>query len=551
MSDPVQPTPPDAAPAGDVCPALDQLAPWVDVDTPEASLDPAQLDRALAEHLAQCKRCQRRLSDSAAPASWWEAVAGYLGEPEPDETMPSLAIPAIAPHGEDAQTSEAESAGTESAWGEAFPADLLEPPAHPELLGRLGRYEIERLIGSGGMGLVFRAFDPQLHRVVAVKLLAPQLAASATARERFAREARAVAALAHPHVVAIHDVVAEGSLPYLVMTYIDGVSLEELVQRRGPLSIDHTIQLGRQLCAALATAHEAGLIHRDIKPGNILCEADGQRAVLTDFGLVRTLDDATLTHSGILAGTPHFMAPEQARGNVVGPQADLWGVGAVLYFALTGRPPFDAEHPMAVLHQVCSVRPEPVERLRAEVPPALAKTIRQLLEKRPADRYRNCGSLKDDLDQLAHGGGSWWRANSLWPARRSLRRAAVASVAVVLLGILLTIFFRPPSDRVASDATPDAELLSMQQANSHWRRQLDELYKQTEPRTAIDTMVGNRQPVFERDLRGLLDQLAELETAAEPTTPATLESESSFVSEMQTTLELFEQRTPESPFTTP
>src|SRR5690606_30931278 len=148
----------------------------------------------------------------------------------------------------------------------------------------------------------------------------------------------AVAGLAHPHLIAIHDVVATGPLPYWVMTYVDGVSLEQLVRIEGPLPIEQVIQLARQLVSGLSAAHDAGLIHRDIKPANILCTAAGQLAVLTDFGLVRALDDATLTHSGILAGTPHYMAPEQARGGQAGPQSDLWAVGAVLYFALTGRP---------------------------------------------------------------------------------------------------------------------------------------------------------------------------------------------------------------------
>ncbi len=548
MSNRVHNTSFDPSHQGEACSVFAELAQWLECDAAEVSLE-----ASLAEHLARCVFCQRRLSESAAAEPWWEAAAEYLAEPEPEETLTGLAIPGIAT----SAACDSDSVPAASAFAEQLPEGLLQPPSHPELLGRLGRYEIERLIGQGGMGLVFRAFDPQLHRVVAVKLLAPQLAASATARQRFAREARAVAALAHPHLVAIHDVVADGPLPYLVMTYIDGVSLEELVRRRGPLPIDQVIQLARQLSAALATAHDAGLIHRDIKPGNILCEADGQRAVLTDFGLVRTLDDATLTHSGILAGTPHYMAPEQARGNTVGPQSDLWGVGAVLYFSLAGRPPFEAEHPMAVLHQVCSTRPDSIKRLRPDVPAALAAIVQRLLEKNPADRYRDCAALKDDLDRLMRGGSSRWRMSRSSRSRRRLRLAAAVSVAAGVLAISLTLFYRPRAEPrvepIAADVAADTDLVNLQQADARWRWQLNELYAQTDLTGASAALLAVQPaPLASTAASELLTQMQQLE-AATSTSQAVSEfaPRSSFAADMQVTLDLLDKQTPSAPFASP
>jgi len=194
------------------------------------------------------------------------------------------------------------------------PDDLrfLQPSTRPDSLGRIGHYEVLEVLGRGGFGIVFRAFDELLHRVVAIKVLAPQLAATSPARKRFLREARSSAAIGHENVVQVHAV-EEQPLPYLVMEFIPGETLQQRLDRTGPLEVTDAVPLGRQIAEGLAAAHARGLIHRDIKPGNILLEAGPHpRVKITDFGLARAADDASMTQSGLLAGTPMYMSPEQA-----------------------------------------------------------------------------------------------------------------------------------------------------------------------------------------------------------------------------------------------
>jgi hypothetical protein len=265
------------------------------------------------------------------------------------------------------------------------------------MLGRLGRYEIEQVIGSGGMGVVLKGFDTELNRPVAIKVLAPHLAHSGAARRRFAREARAAAAVAHEHVVAIHNVESEHEVPFLVMQYVPGRSLQDRVQQEGPLAAAELLRIGVQAAAGLAAAHAQGVIHRDVKPANILLENGVERALLTDFGLARVADDASLTHSGIVAGTPHYMSPEQARGEPADARSDLFSLGAVLYFMATGHPPFRAEQAMAVLHRICHDRHRPVWEIDANIPDELSAVIDRLLEKKPSRRFAAANEVQKAL----------------------------------------------------------------------------------------------------------------------------------------------------------
>src|SRR5437870_11410346 len=219
---------------------------------------------------------------------------------------------------------------------------FLQAAEKPESLGRLGHYEILEVIGRGGMGIVLRAFDDKLHRVVAIKVMAPQLAATSPPRKRFLREARAAAAVRHDHVVDIHAV-EEEPIPYLVMEYVPGENLQQKLDRVGPLELPEVLRIGKQIARGLAAAHERGLIHRDIKPANILLENGiEQRVKITDFGLARAGDDASLTQSGMIACTPMYMAPEQTQGETSDQRADLFSLGSVLYTMCSGRPPFRA-----------------------------------------------------------------------------------------------------------------------------------------------------------------------------------------------------------------
>ncbi|MFL5244561.1 MAG: serine/threonine-protein kinase [Gemmataceae bacterium] len=281
--------------------------------------------------------------------------------------------------------------------------DFLAPSQRPDSLGRLGHFEVLECIGRGGMGVVLRAFDDKLHRVVAVKVMAPQLATNATARKRFAREARAAAAIRNDHVVDIHAVEEAHGLPYLAMEYVAGISLQERLDRSGPLELKEILRIGMQTAAGLAAAHAQGLIHRDVKPSNILLENGVERVRLTDFGLARAADDASLSQSGVVAGTPQYMAPEQAAGEPVDQRADLFSLGSVLYAMCTGRVPFRAITTLAVLKRVCEDTPRPIRESNPEVPDWLAAIVAKLHAKDAADRFQSAAGVADLLGQhLAH-----------------------------------------------------------------------------------------------------------------------------------------------------
>jgi hypothetical protein len=253
------------------------------------------------------------------------------------------------------------------------------------------------------MGVVLKAFDPALHRPVAIKVLAPALAGSATARRRFTREAQAAAAVCHDNVVAVHGVSEADGLPYLVMQYVAGESLQARLDRTGPLEVAEAVRIGLQAARGLAAAHAQGLIHRDVKPANLLLEDGLARVKITDFGLARMADDAGLTRAGVVAGTPEYMAPEQARGEQVDHRADLFSLGSVLYACCTGRPPFRGPTPLAVLRQVSDEAPTPIRSLNPEVPAWLEALIVRLMAKDPDQRIQTAAELATLLEgYLAH-----------------------------------------------------------------------------------------------------------------------------------------------------
>jgi hypothetical protein len=276
---------------------------------------------------------------------------------------------------------------------------FLSPTAKPGVLGRLGHYEVLEVAGQGGMGMVLRAYDEKLRRVVAIKVLAPQLASSGTARQRFVREAQAAAAITHDNVIDIHAVEDAGPVPYLVMQFIDGPTLQEKLDRTGPLSLKEVLRIGALVAAGLAAAHKHGLIHRDVKPANILLENGVQRVKITDFGLAREVTDPRLTQSGIIAGTPQFMSPEQAESEAVDHRSDLFSFGSVLYACCTGRAPFSAGNAVAVLRRVCEDTPRPIREISPEVPNWLCGLIARLHAKRPADRFQSAAEVAELLGQ--------------------------------------------------------------------------------------------------------------------------------------------------------
>ena len=352
-------------------------------------------DPRLIAHVEHCAQCRRLIDELAAEPQLWEEASETLATKFPDLTHVTQSICALADLPSQSSLSDSWHAHEITQL-----RSLLSPASHPELLARIGRYELEQLIGRGGMGLVFRAWDTELHRVVAVKTLAMALMPIGTARERFIREGRAAAMLNHPNIVPMYDVITEMPVPALVMQYIAGPTLESRIKEHGAMPWQDALRIGIQLADALDAAHTGGLVHRDIKPSNVLLEADGTRPLLTDFGLVRAMDDAALTHSGMLAGTPHFMSPEQARGEEVDGRSDLFSLGSLLYFAMSGQPPFHGREPMAVLNRVCHATQTSLCRIDREIPVEVARLVDRLLEKQAAKRPPSSRAVRDELREL-------------------------------------------------------------------------------------------------------------------------------------------------------
>lgn len=309
--------------------------------------------------------------------------------------------------------------------------DLLQPSAKPGCIGELGTYEILDVIGCGGMGVVLRARDPKLHRIVAIKLMKEAMASRPFGLKRFLREAQAAASVKHDHVVTIHSVHDEGPLPYLVMELVEGVSLERKIEGRQPLPVEEIVRIGSQIAAGLDAAHQRGLVHRDIKPANILLEAGTQRVKITDFGLARAVADANLTLDGELAGTPQYMSPEQARGEAAEHRSDLFSLGSVLYTLCTGRLAFSAASAVATLRKICDERPQPIHEANSQIPDWLEEVVDRLLQKDPARRPQSAKEVMELLNRRAGPTGA-----DLQPAEQARKSARDRRQLAVLVGVL-------------------------------------------------------------------------------------------------------------------
>ena len=261
-----------------------------------------------------------------------------------------------------------------------------------------GRYSLERELGRGGMGAVFLARDIALDRLVAIKLLPPELAVRPELRERFLRETRTAASFSHPNIVPVHAVEETPALLFFVMGYVEGETLTQRIRRQGPLPQADAVRLLQEVAWALSYAHSRGVIHRDIKPDNILLERATGRALVTDFGIARSVAVSGLTQVGETVGTPHFMSPEQAAGDTLDGRSDLYALGVVGYFAVTGRLPFDAESAQAILAMHLSQTARPIASFRPDLPASLVGAIERCLAKDPALRFANGEALVEALD---------------------------------------------------------------------------------------------------------------------------------------------------------
>ena len=300
-----------------------------------------------------------------------------------------------------------------------------------------GRYEILEELGRGGMGVVYKARDGKLQRLVALKFLPFEWTSSPQAKERFVREARAAAALDHPNICTVYEIdEAEGRM-FISMAYIEGENLRAKTER-GFLGLDEALDLARQAAEGLREAHAKGIIHRDIKAANIMVTDKGQAKIM-DFGLARVTGGALLTREGVTLGTVAYMSPEQARGGDVDRRADIWSFGVVLYEMLTGRLPFAGEHDQSVIHGILKEPPRPISQLRPGVPEALQQFVGKTLEKNPDRRYQSMDEVVRDLTSISEGiEPEGIRARRRKAALRSLKRAiAYAGLAGVLVASAL------------------------------------------------------------------------------------------------------------------
>jgi predicted Ser/Thr protein kinase len=272
------------------------------------------------------------------------------------------------------------------------------------VLGELfaGRYELEELVGSGGMATVYRAHDRLLERTVALKILHEHFARDEDSVERFQREARAVAQLTHPNIVTVIDRGEEDGRPYIVFEYVEGENLKQLLAREGPLPVPNAIDLALQVARALEAAHERGVVHRDVKPQNVLLAEEG-RAKVTDFGIARARDTDGLTITGTILGTSDYIAPEQAQGEPTGEPGDVYSLGVVLFELLTGEVPYEAENPVAVAMRHVHDPVPSVQERRPDVPPRVDAIVRRALAKDPLERFASMSDLIAELETARHG----------------------------------------------------------------------------------------------------------------------------------------------------
>lgn len=352
-------------------------------------------------HLNECDACCAELHRRTADVSVWGDARRFLNS-EYSDVADACGSPGSFHRDQSGGLAWTDEIGINQP--ESRPRlDFLAATDDPRMLGRFAGYEISGVVGCGGMGIVLKGFDAALNRYAAIKVLAPHFASSGAARQRFAREAQAAAAVVHDNVIAIHGVSEFNDLPYLVMPYVKGKSLQKRIDRDGPLAIEEILRIAMQTARGLAAAHDQGLVHRDIKPGNILLPDNVERVLITDFGLARAADDASLTRSGVIAGTPQYMSPEQARGEALNHRSDLFSLGCVIYSMATGHSPFRAETPYGILRRITDTVHRPLQDIRSDIPRWLCLIVDRLLEKDAARRFASANEVASLLEScLAH-----------------------------------------------------------------------------------------------------------------------------------------------------
>jgi serine/threonine protein kinase/Tfp pilus assembly protein PilF len=329
-------------------------------------------------------------------------------------------------------------------------------------------YKVVRKLGEGGMGEVYLAEDTKLDRQVALKFLSQQFASDQSFKARFKREAQAAAALNHPNIITIHEVAEHQDRPFIAMEFVEGESLKELTARKD-LSVQKVIDLGIQISQGLAKAHQAGIVHRDVKPQNILIDKDG-RARICDFGLAKLRREVMLTRTGTTVGTVAYMSPEQGQGKEVDQRSDIFSFGVVLYEMITGQLPFKGEHEAAIVYSIVNETPEPLARYKANVPEELQKVVEKALRKDTDTRYQSSADLTADLKELQRQSttAATLSSKSALGVRKEKRSWAVPVVGVILLAAVAVMALLMLSSRTDLPAPPGAEMA----ARTGWKNSI-------------------------------------------------------------------------------
>lgn len=433
-----------ASTAAENCPADETMELLLD-----GSLRREDLARVEA-HLDTCSLCRERLAESVGSREFWNEASLHLktiGRSVSDDATTEMDI--------DLGLS-ADFAVAHQVKDHSHLEIPLAPSDDPEMLGRLGAYEITGIIGRGGMGIVLKGWDRSLDRFIAIKILQPAFAHESVSRHRFAREAKAAAGVVHDNVIPIYSVDEHAQIPYLVMPYIKGESLQRRIDRTAPLPLEDMLEIALQISQGLEAAHQQGLVHRDIKPANILLPESVSRVVITDFGLVTAVDEASLTRSRGLLGTPSYMSPEQIHGEALDGRSDLFSLGCTLYAMSVGHPPFRAESPYAVLRKITDEPHRKLSRLRHDLPLWFSQIVDQLLEKKPKHRFASANELSVYLKEcLAHIRQPETVALPAQPLRSNRRWKQWAAIGFVV-GLPLIVLAALPWLDVGSRSNPAA-----------------------------------------------------------------------------------------------